>query len=212
MVAQLPSSLVSLGSSRWSHPRRVPAPCSVRRCIARKFATGSGSLCLFIRRTYLLDLLWFALHRRFRYFCNLAPHRLVAWRDYRRELRAFRRPRGRHGVVGLVDRLRCMARESWSPGAFHLGKCHDRIQMWRCTLPCQHATAEAFRISCRSWKLLGKHRLLLQPPQRDEYDVIVNRRDYADSADGWKDFSQTQAGRPLRCNRRYNCCINAFVG
>ena len=32
----------------------------------------------------LLDLLRFALHRRFRYFCNLARDRLVAWRDYRR--------------------------------------------------------------------------------------------------------------------------------
>src|SRR6476620_12492989 len=179
MVAQLPSCLVSLGSSRWSHPRSVLAPCSLRRCIARKFAAGSGSLCLFIRRTYLLDLLWFALHRRFRYFCNLAPPRLVAWRDYRRELRAFRRPRGRHGVVGLADRLRCMVRESGSPGPFHLGECHDRIQMWRCTLPCQHTTTEAFRFPRRAWKLLGKHRLLLQTPQRDEHNVTVSRRNCA---------------------------------
>src|SRR4029077_1982049 len=109
-------------------------------------------------------------------------------------------------------RLRCMAREGGSPGPFHLGECHDWIQMWRCALPGQHATTEAVRISCRSWKLLGEHGLLLQTPQRDEYDVIVNRRDCARAADTWKDFSQTQAGRALRCNRRYNCCINAFVG
>ena len=210
MVTQLSSCLVSLGSSRRSHPRRVSAPCSVRRCIARKFATGSGSLCLFIRRTYLLDLLRFALHRRFRYFCNLARHRLVAWRDYRRQPGALRRARGRHGVVGLAHRLRCMARESGSPGPFHLGECHDRIQMWRCALPCQHATTEAFRISWRSWKLLGKHRLLLQPPQRDEYDVIVSRRNCARAADPWKNFSQTQTGRALRCNRRNNCCTQRF--
>src|SRR5204863_9422559 len=66
------------------HPGGVSAPCSIRRCIARKFATGSGSLCLSLRRTYLLDLLRFALHRRLGYFCNLARYRLLAWRDYRR--------------------------------------------------------------------------------------------------------------------------------
>src|SRR5436190_13017005 len=88
----------------------------------------------------------------------------------------------------------------------------DRIQMWRCALSCQHATTEAFRISCRSWKLLGKHRLLLQSPQRDEYDVIVNRRDCARAAYAWKDFSQTQTGRALRRDRRNNCCVNASVG
>src|SRR5436189_3032035 len=48
-----------------------------------------------------------------------------------------------------------MARESWSPSAFHLGECHGRIQMWRCALPCQHATTEAFRISWHSWKFWG---------------------------------------------------------
>jgi Sulfate permease and related transporters (MFS superfamily) len=91
-----------------------------------------------------------------------------------------------------LDRLRCMARESWSPGPFHLGECHDRIQMWRCALPCQHATTEAFRFPRRSWKLLGKHRLLLQTPQRDEHNVIVRRRNCARSAYAWKNFSQTQ--------------------
>src|SRR5436190_21377423 len=99
-----------------------------------------------------------------------------------------------------------MARESRSPGPFHLGECYDRIQMWRCALSCQHASTEAFRISCRSRKFLGKHRLLLQSPQRDEYDVIVNRRDCARAAYAWKDFSQTQTGRALRCDRRNNCC------
>src|SRR5205823_5230561 len=42
-----------------------------------------------------------------------------------------------------------MAGESWSPGAFHLGECHDRIQMWRGAVPRQHAIAKAFRISWR---------------------------------------------------------------
>ena len=36
-----------------------------------------------------MDLLRFALHRRFRYFCNLARYRLVAWRDYRRQPARF---------------------------------------------------------------------------------------------------------------------------
>ena len=39
--------------------------------------------CLFGGLSFL-DLLRFALHRRFRYFCDLARYRLVAWRDYRR--------------------------------------------------------------------------------------------------------------------------------
>src|SRR5436190_24164858 len=87
----------------------------------------------------------------------------------------------------------------------------DRIQMWRCALSCQHATTEAFRISCRSWKLLGKHRLLLQLPQRDEHDVIVDWSDCARAAYVWKDFSQTQTRRALHRDRRNNCCVNAFV-
>src|SRR4029077_17195917 len=129
-----------------------------------------------VQRVGLLDLLRVALHCGIRYFRNFAGYWLFTWRDYRRQFNALRCPRGRNGVVGLAHRLRRMARESWGPGAFHLGECHDRLQMRRGAVPRQHATTKALRFSWRSWKFLGEHGFLLQTPQRDKYDVVVSRR------------------------------------
>ena len=148
----------------------------------------------------------------FCYFRNLARDRLVAWGNYRREYYALWRPRGRHCVVGLAHRLRCLARESRSHGPFHLGECYDRLQMRRRAFPCQHAITEAFRFPRRSWKFLGEHRLLLQTPnETNSMSFLVGGIALA-LLDPWKNFPQTQTGRALRCNRRNYCCLNAFVG
>src|ERR1041385_4191843 len=112
MVAQLSSRLVSLGSSRRYYACRIFASRSVGRCFACELAAGSGSLRLSVRRAGVLDLLRVALHCSLRYLCNFAGYRLLAWGAYWWKFAALRRPRGRHGVISLAHRLRCMAHES----------------------------------------------------------------------------------------------------
>src|SRR6266498_942383 len=212
LATRLYSELAAHRCSRWRHACRISASGSFGRRVARELTAGSGSLCLSVWRAYLLDLLRFALHDRFSDFRHFARHWLVSWGDYRREHDALWRPRGRHGPAGSAHRLHCLARESRSHGPLHLRECHDRVQMRRGAFSSQHTIAEAFRISWRTWKLLGKHRLLLQTPQRNEHDVIVSRRNCARTAYPWENFSQTQTGRALRCHRRHYCCIDAFFG
>jgi uncharacterized protein (TIGR02246 family) len=90
--------------------------------------------------------------RGLRYLRNIARYRLVTWKDNWRQYDALWRACRRHSVVDVTDRLHCLARQSWSPGPFHLRECHGRIQMRRCAVPCQHAIAEALRFPQRSWK------------------------------------------------------------
>ena len=158
MVAQLPSCLVSLGSSRRHHACRVFASRSLGDASLANLPPEAGLYaCLFGGLVFWI----FCGSRQTVDLCHLrdlARDRLVAWGNYGREYHALWRPRGRHGVIGLAHRIHCLARESRSHGPFHLGECYDRIQIWRGAFPCQHSIAEAFRFPQRSWKLSGRTR------------------------------------------------------